>query len=103
MRPAAKIREWQGTTEMFEWLQEAADRQAHCRRMAIWLTRTGGLHAHKVAEMLGVSKQAIWLWIREYNRQGPAGLDRQGRGGGAGSRRPHDATPARPTRPVREA
>ena len=31
--------------------------------------------------MLGVSKQAIWLWIGQYNQNGPEGLQRQGRGG----------------------
>jgi len=49
--------------------------------MAIWLTHTGKIHAEKVATILGVSKQAVWLWIRQYNDQGPSGLERHGRGG----------------------
>ena len=31
--------------------------------------------------MLGVSKQAVWLWLGQYNQPGPAGLGRKGRGG----------------------
>ena len=31
--------------------------------------------------MLGVSKQAVWLWLGQYNKHGPAGLGRKGRGG----------------------
>ena len=81
MRPAAKIRHWQSEAEMLAWVQEAPDKQTYCRRMAVWLTRTGQMHAHKVANMLGVSKQAVWLWVRQYNQRGPKGLDRQGRGG----------------------
>jgi len=37
--------------------------------------------AAAVARMLGVSKQAIWLWVGQYNEEGPEGLLRQGRGG----------------------
>lgn len=81
MRPPAKIMKHQTSSAMFAWLQAAPDQQAHCRRTAIWLTRTGHLHAHKVAHMLGVSKQAVWLWISQYNTHGPPGLDRVGKGG----------------------
>lgn len=44
-------------------------------------TQVGGIAAQSGAESLCVSKQAIRLWISRYNRQGPEGLDRQGRGG----------------------
>lgn len=81
MRPPAQIREWLGIGQMFKWLQEAANEASYTRRMAIWLTHTGNLHAHKVAEILGVSTQAVWLWISQYNRSGPEGLVRRGRGG----------------------
>lgn len=66
---------------MFQWLQKAPDESSHKRRMAIWLTHTGELHANKVAEILNVSTQAVWLWIGQYNAKGPSGLDRKGRGG----------------------
>ena len=81
MRSAANIKAWQSKAEMLAWVQAASDKPAYCRRTAIWLTCTAKLHAHKVADMLGVSKQAVWLWIRQYNEKGPKGLDRKGRGG----------------------
>jgi transposase len=28
-----------------------------------------------------MSKQAVWLWVGQYNKNGPEGLGRQGRGG----------------------
>jgi transposase len=54
---------------------------AYKKRLAIWLTRRGPFHAHKVSELLQVSKQAVWLWIKQYNQGGPDSLDRKGRGG----------------------
>lgn len=81
MRPPAEIKDWLPIGQMFQWLQEAPNEAAHKRRMAIWLTHTGNLHAHQVADILGISTQAVWLWIRQYNQAGPAGLQRHGRGG----------------------
>jgi transposase len=37
--------------------------------------------AHEVGTLLGVSTPAVWRWVGQYNRQGPAGLARHGRGG----------------------
>jgi transposase len=45
------------------------------------MTLTGPFPAHRVASLLVVSKQAVWLWVSQYNRQGPEGLQRRGRGG----------------------
>lgn len=81
MRVPAHIKSWLSVEKMFRWLQNAPDETSHKRRMAIWLTHTGRLHAPKVAEILGVSTQAIWLWVRQYNTHGPKGLERKGRGG----------------------
>jgi len=81
MRPPAQIKPWLSIEKMFQWLQGSPDGPSYNRRMAIWLTCTGRLHAHKVAEILGVSTQAVWLWIRQYNTKGPSGLERVGRGG----------------------
>ncbi len=50
------------------------------RRLAIWLTGVCRLPAHRVAESLCVSKQTVWLWVAQYNLQGPQGLRRAGRG-----------------------
>ena len=53
-------------------LQEAAGHLAHPQ---------GTFHAHRVSDLLQVSKQAVWLWIKQYNQGGPDSLDRKGRGG----------------------
>jgi len=81
MRPPAQIKDWLPIDRMFRWLQEAPNEASHKRRLAIWLTHTGKLHAHKIADILGISTQAVWLWIRQYNQHGPGGLVRNGRGG----------------------
>lgn len=44
----------------------------------------GFFHAQQVASILQVSKQAVWLWIGQYNTRGPEGLARTGRGGEGG-------------------
>ena len=81
MRPPAQIKDWLSLEAMFQWIQEAPGEAAYKCRMAVWLTHTGKLHAGEVAHILGVFKQAVWLWVRQYNEQGPAGLERGGRGG----------------------
>jgi len=81
MRPPAKIKDWLTVQKMYNWLQNAPDKEAYKRRHAIWLTHTDQLHAQKVAEILDVSIQAVWLWISQYNKFGPEGLQRKGRGG----------------------
>ena len=81
MRRPAQIKAWLSTEELALWVQQAPDREAYRRRLAIWLTHIGPFHAHQVATMLQVSKQAVWLWIGQYNRDGPQGLQRKGRGG----------------------
>jgi len=81
MAQPVKIKPWLSVEKMFQWLQNAPDDKAHKRRMAIWLTHTGRLDAVKVAQILDISTPALWLWIRQYNSEGPKGLDRTGRGG----------------------
>ena len=81
MRPPSRIKPWLSIEKMFQWLQNAPDESSHKRRLAIWLTHTGKLHANKVAETLGVSTQTVWLWNHQYNTYGPDGLERKGRGG----------------------
>lgn len=81
MRPPAQIEPWLSLEDLQTWVREAPDKSSYQRRMAIWLTLVGRLPAHQVAEYLCVSKQAVWLWISQYNHQGPEGLERQGRGG----------------------
>lgn len=66
---------------MISWVQQAPNREAYQKRLAIWLTVIGPFYAHEVAQMLCISRQAVWLWISQYNKNGPDGLERQGRGG----------------------
>jgi transposase len=84
VRPPATIADYLSVEEMRQWVQEAPDAEARKRRTAIWLTRIERLHAKDVAQKLGASIQAVWLWIRQYNRGGPDGLIRVGRGGRRG-------------------
>lgn len=81
MRPPAEIKDWLTTEQMRQWAGEAPDEASGKRRMAIWLTHNERMHAHEVAESLGVSVQAVWLWIGQYNEDGPDGLLRTRRGG----------------------
>ena len=81
MRPPAAIKSWMSSGKMKRWVAEAPDEDASKRRLAVWLTHVEKLHAHEVSERLGVSVQAVWLWVSQYNREGPVGLDRKGRGG----------------------
>jgi len=81
MRPPAKIKDWIGPEEMLQWLQETTSESAFRRRLAIWLTSVGRIHAHRVASMLGVSTQSVWKWIKSYNSCGPNGLEQKKRGG----------------------
>jgi len=81
MRLAAQIEPWLSTEDLQVWVREAPDKGGYQRRLAIWLTGVCRLPAHRVAESLCVSKQAVWLWIAQYNQQGPEGLRRTGRGG----------------------
>jgi len=81
MRPPTLIEPWLSTEDLQTWVREAPDKSSYQRRLAIWLTHVGRFAAHQVGEFLCASKQAVWLWISQYNREGPEGLQRQGRGG----------------------
>ena len=81
MRPPARMEPWLSTEGLQVWVREAPDKSAYQRRLAIWLTAVCRFPAHRVAESLCVSKQAVWLWVAQYNQQGPEGLRRRGRGG----------------------
>ena len=81
MRNPSQLSPWFSPDELLAWVQESKDKASYQMRLAIWLTQAGPFHAGRVAHLLGVSKQAVWLWIGQYNHQGPEGLDRAGRGG----------------------
>lgn len=80
MRRAAQIVGWMDEAGLGAWVQEAPDAWSLRRRLSIWLTYLG-FGAATVAHWLQVSKQAVWLWVGQYNRRGPDGLERRGRGG----------------------
>lgn len=81
MKMPATISPWLSDKELSAWVREAPSLDAYKKRMSIWLTRRGPFHAHRVSELLQVSKQAVWLWIKQFNQGGPDSLDRKGRGG----------------------
>ena len=58
MRKPAQTRPWLSPEGVWAWFREAESREAHQSRLAIRLTIIGPFHAHQVATMLGVSKQA---------------------------------------------
>ncbi len=80
MRRPAIIKPWLDPLELAQWTREAKDAPTLRRRLSVWLTFLG-FCAREVAELIQVSTQAVWLWVRQYNRLGPGGLDRRGRGG----------------------
>ena len=81
MRKPALIHPWLSQRKLEAWLRTARSREEYQKRLAIWMTVKGPFPAHRVASLLVVSKQAVWLWVSQYNRLGPDGLQRQGRGG----------------------
>jgi len=81
MRNPSQLNAWFSPEELLAWVQEAEDKTCYQKRLAIWLTHAGPFHAREVARFLGVSKQAVWLWVGQYNKLGPQGLERTGRGG----------------------
>ena len=81
MRNPASIYPWLSERKLQGWVQKARNREEYQKRTAIWMTLKGPFPAHRVAGLLGVSKQAVWLWVSQYNRMGPEGLQRRGRGG----------------------
>lgn len=72
---------WKTREELLVWLKEADSKPEYQRRLVIWMAVVQPRPAAQVAEALGISTQVVWKWISEYNRMGPDGLDRSGRGG----------------------
>jgi len=77
----AHVEPWLSELELLDWMRAAESRAAYQRRLAVWLTYLRHFPAREVATLLGVSTPAVWRWLSQYNRQGPAGLMRRGRGG----------------------
>jgi transposase len=81
MRRPAQIEPHLDTDELVQWVRESNSRDSYKKRLAIWLTHIGPFHAKQISTMLQVSVQSVWLWVSQYNRYGPDGLERKGRGG----------------------
>jgi transposase len=75
------VEPWLSELELLEWVRAAQSRGAYQRRLAVWLTYLRHYPAHQVGTLLGVSTPAVWRWLSQYNRHGPTGLARKGRGG----------------------
>jgi len=80
MRPPAQIVPWLSEEELAIWVREAPSKDAYQKRLGIWFTHLRH-SAAEVADLLQISKPAVWLWVGQYNRGGPRGLFRKGRGG----------------------
>jgi transposase len=80
MRPPAQIAPWLSEEELAIWVREASTKDAYQKRLTIWFTHLRH-SAADVADLLQISKPAVWLWVGQYNRMGPQGLSRKGRGG----------------------
>ena len=52
-----------------KWVNSAENITDYRYRTAIWLSHKG-LHAHKVAENLCISKESVWAWIRDFKETG---------------------------------
>jgi len=81
MRRPAWIQPWMAPEDLQTWVTEAQTRDELQKRLAIWLTHSGPFTAHHVATLLGISTPTVWQWVGQYNRLGPSGLNRVGRGG----------------------
>jgi transposase len=81
VKPPAKIEPWLSPDELAIWVRESPDRESYQKRLVIWMITINRMHAQELADMLQVSKQSVWLWVSQYNNNGPEGLNRTGRGG----------------------
>lgn len=81
MKPPAQLKPWLGEFEFLAWLRESQGAAEYQRKLVLWLTHYGKWNSAMIAEMAGVSQPAVWRWVSQYNRLGPQGIHRQGRGG----------------------
>jgi transposase len=81
LRRPATLKPWLTEEGLLDWLRSAQKVDEYRRRLSIWLTHLGRWSAREISELSGVSVQAVWLWVGQYNRKGPGGLGRTGRGG----------------------
>jgi transposase len=81
MKKPAELKEWLDEKQLLEWLKSSSTVEEYRKRMVIWLTHFRKWHAAEIAEMTGVSVQAIWLWVGRYNKKGPGAFAEKKHGG----------------------
>ena len=81
MKMPARIQPWLSPEEMAQWVREADRLDAFKKRLAVWMTLRGSFHAGRISDLLQISKQSVWTWVKLYNLNGPKGLERKVRGG----------------------
>lgn len=81
MSRTTKLVPWLSEIELLAWVRQAETRGDYQKRLTVWLTHLYQYPAHQIAAMLAVSTQAVWLWLGQYNRQGPGSLTPSKRGG----------------------
>jgi len=81
MRLPTEIKGYLSDEELCNWARAACSAEGYRRRLAIWMTHDGKLHAHRVARLLCVSVASVWRWIARYNALGPDRFDYASSGG----------------------
>jgi transposase len=66
---------------MAAWVRAASDKATYQRRLAISLIARERHHVPDVARTLDVSEATVWRWLQQFNRDGPAAVVAQPRGG----------------------
>lgn len=80
MRPPAVLKPWFTEGELAIWVRESSNKDDYQKRLCIWLTHLR-YSASEISDFIQVSIPSVWLWVGQYNRIGPEGLYRKGRGG----------------------
>jgi hypothetical protein len=63
MSRTTKLVPWLSEMELLDWVRQAEAHTDYQKRLAVWLTHLYQFPAHQIATILGVSIQAVWLWL----------------------------------------
>lgn len=81
MRRPIELKAWLKPRALRAWVDDS-DTPAHQRRrLAVWMASLGRYTAGEIAEVIGVTEDAVGRWLRQYNESGPEHFDGPGRGG----------------------
>lgn len=81
MRPPIELKPWLKPRALRLWVDDSDTPAQHRRRLAVWMGSLGRYTAGEIAEVLGVTDDAVGRWLRQYNESGPETFDGPGRGG----------------------